>query len=350
MIGRLLRYSNPDPAMNEACEEALLLARLNDQPLDTVRLWQNNPAVLLGGHIDAEASLNLEECLKRRLPLIRRSTTSKPMYHDLGTLNLSYVMDQRRISSGTDLTSVYLQLCDPVARGLSKLGADAEVDEYGQSISASGGKVVQVGVGFYYELILFQVTVNVNTDLATMGEVLKNPGGVTSLSSVLDRPVELGEVEEDLIRAISDRFGIELEEQRLSPAEEALAQRLYRIKYSKEDWNLRMRSPLTLKDVLIDIYVAYPPTSRCKEVISNVNQAIAEVKDRVECRTWMRGKGLEGRGFVPAGVAMPADLIKAAKDALVPAVLINGKLAFWKGVPAVQELKSRLEQVLGGNI
>jgi len=41
MMCRIVRHSNPDAGMNEAYEEAMLLARHEAQPLDTVRVWRN---------------------------------------------------------------------------------------------------------------------------------------------------------------------------------------------------------------------------------------------------------------------------------------------------------------------
>jgi hypothetical protein len=44
---RIIRLSDARPRMNEAFEEAVLPARREGQPIDTVHIWQNSKAVIL---------------------------------------------------------------------------------------------------------------------------------------------------------------------------------------------------------------------------------------------------------------------------------------------------------------
>ena len=62
MTCRILRHSNSDARMNEAIEDAILLARHEGQPLDTVHIWQNGRAVILASNADARASVDEDVC------------------------------------------------------------------------------------------------------------------------------------------------------------------------------------------------------------------------------------------------------------------------------------------------
>lgn len=131
-----------------------------------------------------------------------------------------------------------------------------------------------------------------------------------------------------------------------SPLEKKLAERLHEIKYSRHDWNFEGKAPPSLKDVLIEVYVAYPPTKSCKEIIETVQSAMSNLKDKVELRIWMRGKGLDGSGS-PPDVPMSLALMEAVKRSIVPAVIINGQLAFSEDVPSAEGVENKILQALG---
>ncbi len=184
-----------------------------------------------------------------------------------------------------------------------------------------------------------------NTDLKLLSQVLRRKDFITTLGSELNKTLRIEDVERTLIESIGKRPGLEFETQSLLSSEKKLAERLYEIKYSRDDWNLKMKGPLTLKDVLVDVYVAYPPTRSCKAIIDKVNSAMEKVRDKIEMRIWMRGKGLNGQG-VPPGVVMPGGLMKASKESIVPAVIINGQITFSRDVPSKEEVEREIYKVL----
>jgi hypothetical protein len=157
--------------------------------------------------------------------------------------------------------------------------------------------------------------------------------------------VGVEDVQSALVQSITKRFGVTFQEEMLSPVEKKLAERLHEIKYSKHDWNFEGKAPLSIKDVLIEVYVAYPPTRSCREIVETVQSAMSDLRENVELRIWMRGKGLDGHGL-PAGVPMSIALTEAAKQAIVPAVVVNGELTFSRDVPSVEDVERRILQAL----
>ena len=349
MIFRLVQYSSPDARLNEALEEAMLIARRKEQPLDTIRLWQNSRAVVLGNSAIPRGSVDVDACQENQVAIVRRASSGPTMFQDQGTINLTYVVDRNRfLPNAHDLTAIYTELSQAVAEGITRLGADAEVDDYGRSILAGDQKISEAWVNFYYDFVQFQLSINVNTNLTTSGQVLLRKEHAANLSAQVDRSLLLQDIETLLIDGITRRFGAAFEKQGFSRAEEKLSERLYEVKYSKDDWNFHGNAPLSLKGVLVDVYVAYPPTTSCRAIIENLHSAIADFRDKVEVRIWMAGKGLDGEGH-PSGVVMPGGLLRAMKESIIPAVIINGDISFSRTVPSREDLRSEILQVLRGS-
>ena len=347
MICRILRHASPDASMNEAIEEAILLARHEGQPLDTVHIWQNGKAAILASNADVRTSVDEAACKSNEIPIVRRAAPlGRTTYQDEGTLNLTYVIDQKRFFPDTDsLTEAYSRLSKPAVEVMSSLGVAVEVPEYAASLVVEGRTIADAWVRFYYDLMFLQLSINVQTDLNAQGRALKQGTRFTTLSREVNRTVEIEDVQSALIQSIAKLFGVTFQEENPSPLEKKLAERLHEIKYSSHDWNFEGKAPLSLKDVLIEVYVAYPPTRSCREIIETVQSAMGNLRDKVELRIWMRGKGLDGQGS-PPGVPMSIALTEAAKKAIVPAVVVNGQLAFLRDVPSAEDVERKILQAL----
>jgi lipoate-protein ligase A len=347
MICRILRHSSPDVRRNEAIEEAILLARHEGQPLDTAHIWQNGKAVILASNADLRTSVDEAACKSNEVAIVRRAAPlGRTTYQDEGTLNLTYVIDQKRFFPDTDsLTEAYRRLSKPVVEVISGLGASVEVPEYAASLVVEGRTIADAWVRFYYNLMFLQLSINVHTDLNAQGRALKQGTRFTTLSREVNRIVEIENVQSALIQSIAKQFGVTFQEENSSPLERKLAERLCEIKYSRHDWNFEGKAPLSLKDVLIEVYVAYPPTRSCREIIETVQSAMRDLRDNVELRIWMRGKGLDGHG-PPPGVPMSIALTEAAKQAIVPAVVVDGELAFSRDVPSAEDVEGKILQAL----
>jgi len=347
MICRILRHSSPDPRMNEAIEEAILLARHEGQPLDTVHIWQNGKAVILASNADARTSVDETACKSNEVAIVRRAAPlGRTTYQDEGTLNLTYVIDQKRFFPDTDsLTEAYRRLTKPAVDVISGLGASVEIPEYAASLAVEGRTIADAWIRFYYDLMFLQLSINVQTDLNAQGRALKQGARFTTLSREMNRSMEIEDVQSALIQSIAKQFGVAFQEENLSALEKKLAERLHEIKYSKHDWNFESKAPLSIKDVLIEVYVAYPPTRSCREIIETVQSAVRDLRDNVELRIWMRGKGLDGHGS-PPGMPMSIALTEAAKKAIVPAVVVNGELAFSRDIPSAVDVERKILQAL----
>ncbi|MEM2896298.1 MAG: hypothetical protein QXG01_01785 [Candidatus Bathyarchaeia archaeon] len=108
-----------------------------------------------------------------------------------------------------------------------------------------------------------------------------------------------------------------------------------------------MKRLFSTKDILIEAYVAYPPTSLCNQIICIIEEVANEFKDKTEVRVWMKGHGIKTRGgeFLSSLTFTPG-LQKASKESIIPAIIINGKLVFEKIAPSKDELRRFIIQEL----
>ena len=75
-----------DQAANLALEEAL--AR-SGAPSPLLRIWQNEPCVVIGRAQRAAREVNLAACAASGVPVLRRASGGGTVFQDLGNLNIS---------------------------------------------------------------------------------------------------------------------------------------------------------------------------------------------------------------------------------------------------------------------
>ncbi len=119
MIG--LRTETNSPSFNLALEETLL----DQLPHDSEGfffLWRNSPSVIIGRHQNTLEEVNGQYLREHSIPVIRRETGGGAVYHDLGNLNFSFIVN----IDGKSDTSFGL-LLRPIADALKELGINADI-------------------------------------------------------------------------------------------------------------------------------------------------------------------------------------------------------------------------------
>ncbi|BDX38505.1 lipoate--protein ligase [Tenuifilaceae bacterium CYCD] len=86
---KILHQKSHDPYFNIATEEYLLQQKVDDFFI----IYRNSPAIIVGKHQNANAEINHQFVEWNRIPVIRRLSGGGTVYHDLGNINFSFIMN-----------------------------------------------------------------------------------------------------------------------------------------------------------------------------------------------------------------------------------------------------------------
>jgi len=246
---RLVDVSSPDPYLNMAIEEAILRAVGAGQAPPTMRLWQNDNAVIIGYFQDAAKEANLEACRGHGTAVVRRVSGGGAVYHDGGNLNYALFVPLGHPKVPDDVMASYRLYCQGLIDALALLGINAEFAPI-NDIVVGGRKVSGTAQARRYGGLLHHGTLMLHLNIETMARVLNvskeylESKGVTDVRDrvatlgQLGRPISVAEAKALLTEGFSHALGVRFAPGELTPYELELAQQLANDKYRTEEWNL----------------------------------------------------------------------------------------------------------------
>ena len=114
-----LKTNSFDSAYNLAFEE-YAFERLDPRE-SYLMLWQNENTIVVGRHQNTAAEINADYVRTHGVKVVRRLSGGGAVYHDLGNLNFTFIMDQEGAKLDFELFT------RPVLRALAQLGVQAEL-------------------------------------------------------------------------------------------------------------------------------------------------------------------------------------------------------------------------------
>jgi lipoate-protein ligase A len=242
-----MRVENAPTQMS--IDEAIAILRIKEDTPNTIRLYRWNPsAVSIGYFQSIEKEVNLDNCRKYGVDVIRRITGGGAVYHDYnGEVTYSLVAPEDHPKMPRDILASYMLICGAIVNGLKELGVEAEFKPV-NDIIAGGKKISGNAQTRRHGVILQHGTILVDSDIRRMFEVLKVSDAkisdklikavedrVTNLRRYTGRSVTFGEVRDAMIQGFEDTIGIVLEPGKLTKEEEKTCE-LLKKKYSSDDW------------------------------------------------------------------------------------------------------------------
>jgi lipoate-protein ligase A len=347
---RLLDYSSADPKMNWAINEAIFRSRREGLTKNTLRLWQSPKSVVLGGAASYGHDADHEACQKYGVEIIRAaSVSSEVLYQDMGSLNFTIAADvapfKNLIENYKPILSEYQILNEGVAKGLQRFDVDLKADPSG--IYVDQRRISEALPYWFQDLLLFQGMLYIDTDLDVYNEVIRTKryhekkDALTTLTRELGKKIQVDEAKKALVQGVEERLGVRFEAQAVTEDEQKLIEKLHRVKYSSSEWNVKAHEPflIGMGKIPVEIYVANPPTSMCRELISLVNDVVSDLQEEIKVMIWMRGRGMFQHGPYPE---MSKALVAADKESRIPVIIINGQLKFSKAIPSKEDLRKTL--------
>lgn len=229
-------YSH-DPRYNLAFEEYVLRHR-TDGPY--LLLWQNDKTVVVGQNQYTEAEIDRAFVDAHEIAVVRRSTGGGAVYHDLGNLNYSFIVD-----AGDAEQLTMDQFTRPVVKALRALGLSAEASGRndilisGKKVSGTAQRLLN-GRILHHGTLLFDTNSNMAAGALRVDPEKFRSKGTKSVRSRIGNIREF--LKEDMslpefwayLKTSLTEDG--LREDRLSPEELVAVEKLKFEKYNTWEW------------------------------------------------------------------------------------------------------------------
>lgn len=265
---RLLKLESHDAFMNMAIDEAILRSRISEEVPDTLRFYRWTPsAVSIGRFQKIENEVNLDECRKSGVDVVRRISGGGCVYHEAKS-EITYSVIANSKDMGTkDVTEVYSRIYSAISEALRVIGLSTDYNSGDikncPNLTIGGKKISGSAQANKKSIVLQHGTLLLDVDLPKMFTYLKVPWTddriqivkkvkhkITSLHDELGHYIS----PETVINAIAHGFQVTLNiqvvenvqslETELTAKEKEIALRLYKEKYSKKEWNFNGKSNL----------------------------------------------------------------------------------------------------------
>ncbi|HHY09186.1 MAG TPA: lipoate--protein ligase, partial [Firmicutes bacterium] len=208
---------------------------------------QNEPTVVIGRNQNTIEEINEPYIKEKGIHVVRRLSGGGAVYHDLGNLNFTFIVDSRK-----DLITNFEKFTEPVLAALKSLGVPAEFS--GRNDLTIEGKKFSGNAQYWSkDRLLHHGTILFNSDLSVVQEALnvkpmklESKGiksvrsRVTNIYPYLSRPMTTREFKDVLLEHML--AGDEYENYKLTEAELAAVKRIKEERYARWDWNYG-RSP-----------------------------------------------------------------------------------------------------------
>lgn len=242
---RLVDSGLVSPPESAALDEAILEAHISGKVPNTLHFYiRNRPTISLGYFQKVSESVDIKECGRRKVAIIRRKSGGSSIYTDSGQIIYGLVVHDGDLPE--DRGESFRIICTAISEALGTFGLEAlyrpmnDVEVGGKKVSGNAqlrrkGSVLQHG------------TVVVDTDIGNMDCVLKTSsatgvrpsGRVTTLATLLGEPPDMALVKGALVSSFESAFDVKFKPGRLTDVERALVRKLVRERYGNSDWTMK---------------------------------------------------------------------------------------------------------------
>lgn len=256
---RLLKLETNDAFTNMAVDEAIVTARISEVVPNTLRFYRWKPsAVSIGRFQDVFKEVNVENCKKHKIDIVRRITGGGTVYHDFdGEITYSVIVNEKDMGF-VDVVSAYNVISNGLIEAAKILGIHADFNpgdpKKCPNITISGKKFSGSAQHRRRGVLLQHGTYMVDVNLERMFTFLKVPWAknlmdvlpvaqkkLTSVQHELGSNISTEEAHQALVSGFKKGLNMQLVEGELTSYEQTLTKKLRREKFATEDWNLKGR-------------------------------------------------------------------------------------------------------------
>jgi lipoate---protein ligase len=199
------------------------------------------PAVSIGYFQSMDLEVDVHECRKRGIDVIRRITGGGAVYHE-AELTYSFLTN----TFSNDIMKSYILICNPVVQAIKNLGFDARFAPLNDIVIGKGVKVSGNAQTRRSNVLLQHGTILLDANVEKMFSILKVPSekvkdklldDVKKRVSGINR--SFNEVAQVLKMSFSEAFKAKLIPDNLTTEEYSKVHSLIKNKYSSDFWNWR---------------------------------------------------------------------------------------------------------------
>ncbi|MDH7477308.1 MAG: biotin/lipoate A/B protein ligase family protein [Candidatus Bathyarchaeota archaeon] len=254
---RLIKLGTYDAYTNMAIDEAILTAKICNLAPNTIRFYSWKPsAVSIGKFQDIQNEVNIENCKKYGVDVVRRITGGGTVYHDAeGEITYSVIADKKALKA-KDITEVYQKIYAGIVEALKILGINADFNQGDAktcpNLTVNGKKISGSAQSHKSGIVLQHGTLLLDVNLEKMFTFLRVPWAkkcmeivtlaknkITSIKENLGKNVSKEEVTNALTHGFQKALNIQLIKGNLTSYEIECARKLIKEKYATKEWNFK---------------------------------------------------------------------------------------------------------------
>lgn len=244
---KFIENNSIDPHYNLAFEEYIFKKLKSDE--EFVLLWRNGPSIIVGKNQNTVEEINMEFVKENNINVVRRVTGGGAVYHDLGNLNFSFIVNADN-SEKIDFKTYNI----PIIKALEKIGVDCELSGRNDLVidgkkfsgiaqSITKGRVLNHGtLLFDSKLETLSKALNVKRDKIESKGVKSVASRVTNIKPYVKDDIDVLEFKDVLLKNIFDYFNQPVEIYELTDEDRANIQKMVDERYGTWEWNYG-RSP-----------------------------------------------------------------------------------------------------------
>ncbi|MFW9967723.1 MAG: hypothetical protein ACFFEA_11275 [Candidatus Thorarchaeota archaeon] len=346
-LSKIRLYGGPNPGgiRDVALDEAILHITSENQGPPTIRVWESmSPTLVLPRSPMPKEDPLIQRCGSKGVSVTRGLSGRMPLLYGKGVLSFSLV-DKSTASISGGLETEVAELLQPLLNGIQSEISSGDIGFHQGHFIIKNSYLGAYNTSYYFDYLLLQGMILVHKNLHFAGLMIsRNDSNFSSLDQ-LQSHVSIPHFIDAMIQSMSQHLGLPMSTEPASAQETNLMNELYQWKYTDDAWIYHQSEPLALGRVLLEAYLAYPPTTRCREIMAMIDEISKTYKGKVECRTWLRGRGLVSwlKG-IPPGLRPSGGVIQASKKNIVPAIVVEGQITHKRTVPVYDNLCSIVEK------
>ena len=235
---RFIDTDNTDPYYVTAVDEAISIARKEKKVANTLHFYRRKPAaVSVGRSRRIHDDVNVDECLKNNVKIVRRTTGGGTIFTDKDCLIYSLVFD-RKDAALSSSQKIFENICNSLITALKKYDIDT-VYKPPNDILLNGKKISGSAQILKENVVLIHGAILIDTDLELMNRVLKQSKQtyVSTIHREINQILFINDIKETLKKEFEETFDTDFEKTRLSTYETDLIKKLLKKRYHNDTWN-----------------------------------------------------------------------------------------------------------------